>query len=145
MCINCTFFMHLRKQVNPCNFFKNYTKKLLFRCTSNAYICSVGPFKRYVQPDVPKHICFAEHEFRVFLLALNLQQRFLVKIFWGLGLKRWVQADFSYFSFSRTAMEKRKLERGSTLFIFYIHQGTLYFENFRIRKNWFYHLKIYVS
>ena len=42
MCINCTFFMHLRKQVNLCNFFKKYTKKLLFRCTSNEYICSAA-------------------------------------------------------------------------------------------------------
>ena len=65
-----------------------------------------------------------------FLLAQNLQQRFLVKIFWGLGLKRWAQASFSYFSFSRVA-RKRKTRKGRTeLFKIFMDK----------QKNWFYYL-----
>ena len=70
-----------------------------------------------------------------FLLAQNLQQRFLVKIFWGLGLKRWAQASFSYFSFSRVA-RKRKTRKG---------RSELFKNLMNMQKNWLSHLTKYLK
>ena len=64
-----------------------------------------------VYPCIFPCFAFLNMNLGFFLLALNLQPRFLVKIFWGLGLNRWAQAGFSYSSFSRVA-RKRKTRKG---------------------------------